>query len=193
MFFRLLVEDQTQVVYLPNFLFSEVSTNTKDGEILSHNLWKISTESSSLVNLYINLVLITLLEFSISFIQFFNIRTYKYESTIFECNLNPILPVISFLNTINLEIETIGLKNPVKTVEILNHGEINDISFTNDYISVHNDGYITLYNNVNEKIVKEFKVSEKEIRSCNFSKYEKFLMTAYFDKKIIKLNIIIKK
>ena len=80
----------------------------------------------------------------------------------------------------------------MKTVEIPNHGEINDISFTNDYIcSVHNDGYITLYNNVNEKIVKEFKVSEKEIRSCNFSKYEKFLMTAYFDKKIIKLNIII--
>ena len=76
-------------------------------------------------------------------------------------------------------------ENPVKTVEIANHGEINDISFTNDYIcSVHNDGYIILYNNVNEKIVKEFKASEKEIRACNFSKDGKFLMTASFDKKI---------
>ena len=76
-------------------------------------------------------------------------------------------------------------ENPVKTVEIANHGEINDISFTNDYIcSAHNDGYIILYDNVNEKIVKEFKASEKEIRACNFSKDGKFLMTASFDKKI---------
>ena len=75
--------------------------------------------------------------------------------------------------------------NPVKTVEIKNHGEINDISFSNDYIcSVHNDGFITLYNNINEKVVKEIKVSEKEIRACNFSKDGKFLMTASFDKKI---------
>ena len=75
--------------------------------------------------------------------------------------------------------------NPVKTVEIPNHGEINDISFTNDYIcSVHNDGYINLYNNLKEKVVKEIKVSDKEIRACNFSKDGKFLMTASFDKKI---------
>ena len=74
---------------------------------------------------------------------------------------------------------------PVKTVEIVNHGEINDISFTNDYIcSVHNDGYITLYSNLNEKVVKEIKASDKEIRACNFSKDGKFLMTASFDKKI---------
>ena len=75
--------------------------------------------------------------------------------------------------------------NPVRKVEILNHGEINDISFSNDYIcSVHNDGYICLYNNLEEKIVKEIKPSDKEIRACNFSKDGKFLMTASFDKKI---------
>ena len=75
--------------------------------------------------------------------------------------------------------------NPVKTVEIKNHGEINDISFTNDYIcSVHNDGYITLYSNLKESVVKEFKASEKEIRTVNISKDGKFLMTASFDKKI---------
>ena len=75
--------------------------------------------------------------------------------------------------------------NPVRKVEILNHGEINDISFSNDYIcSVHNDGYICLYNNLEEKIVKEIKTSDKEIRACNFSKDGKFLMTASFDKKI---------
>ena len=75
--------------------------------------------------------------------------------------------------------------NPVRKVEILNHGEINDISFSNDYIcSVHNDGYICLYNNLEEKVVKEIKPSDKEIRACNFSKDGKFLMTASFDKKI---------
>ena len=75
--------------------------------------------------------------------------------------------------------------NPVKTIEIKNHGEINDISFTNDYIcSVHNDGYITLYSNLKESVVKEFKASEKEIRTVNISKDGKFLMTASFDKKI---------
>ena len=75
--------------------------------------------------------------------------------------------------------------NPVRKVEILNHGEINDISFSNDYIcSVHNDGYICLYNNLEEKVVKEIKTSDKEIRACNFSKDGKFLMTASFDKKI---------
>ena len=75
--------------------------------------------------------------------------------------------------------------NPVKIVEIKNHGEINDISFTNDYIcSVHNDGYITLYSNIKESVVKEFKASEKEIRTVNISKDGKFLMTASFDKKI---------
>ena len=75
--------------------------------------------------------------------------------------------------------------NPVKTVEIKNHGEINDISFTNDYIcSVHNDGYITLYSNLKESVVKEIKASDKEIRAVNISKDGKFLMTASFDKKI---------
>ena len=75
--------------------------------------------------------------------------------------------------------------NPVRKVEILNHGEINDICFSNDYIcSVHNDGYICLYNNLEEKVVKEIKTSDKEIRACNFSKDGKFLMTASFDKKI---------
>ena len=75
--------------------------------------------------------------------------------------------------------------NPIRKVEILNHGEINDISFSNDYIcSVHNDGYICLYNNLEEKVVKEIKTSDKEIRACNFSKDGKFLMTASFDKKI---------
>ena len=74
---------------------------------------------------------------------------------------------------------------PVKVIEIKDHGEINDICFSNDYIcSVHNDGYITLYSNLNEKVVKEIKASEKEIRTCNFSKDGKFLMTASFDKKI---------
>ena len=75
--------------------------------------------------------------------------------------------------------------NPVKKVEILNHGEINDISFSNDYIcSVHNDGYICLYSNLEEKLVKEIKISDKEIRACNFSKDGKFILTASFDKKI---------
>ena len=75
--------------------------------------------------------------------------------------------------------------NPVKTVEIKNHGEINDISFTNDYIcSVHNDGYIALYSNLKESVVKEIKASDKEIRAVNISKDGKFLMTASFDKKI---------
>ena len=75
--------------------------------------------------------------------------------------------------------------NPVKTVEIKNHGEINDISFTNDYIcSVHNDGYITLYSNLKGSVVKEIKASDKEIRAVNISKDGKFLMTASFDKKI---------
>ena len=75
--------------------------------------------------------------------------------------------------------------NPTKTIEIKNHGEINDICFTNDYIcTVHNDGYINLYNNIKETIVKEFKGSDKEIRAVNFSKDGKFLITASFDKKI---------
>ena len=75
--------------------------------------------------------------------------------------------------------------NPVKTVEIKNHGEINDISFTNDYIcSVHNDGYITLYSNLKGSVVKEIKASDKEIRAVNISKDGKFLMTASFDKKV---------
>ena len=75
--------------------------------------------------------------------------------------------------------------NPVKKIEIKNHGEINDISFTNDYVcSVHNDGYITLYSTIKESVVREIKASEKEIRAVNISKDGKFLMTASFDKKI---------
>ena len=75
--------------------------------------------------------------------------------------------------------------NPVKTIEIKNHGEINDISFTNDYIcSVHNDGFICLYSNIKETVVREIKASDKEIRAVNISKDGKFLMTASFDKKI---------
>ena len=76
--------------------------------------------------------------------------------------------------------------NPVKKVQISNHGEINDITFSNDFIcSVHNDGYICLYNNnISQNIVKEFKASNKELRSINFSKDGKFLLTASFDKRI---------
>ena len=75
--------------------------------------------------------------------------------------------------------------NPVKKIEIKNHGEINDISFTNDYVcSVHNDGYIVLYSTIKETVVREIKASEKEIRAVNISKDGKFLMTASFDKKI---------
>ena len=76
--------------------------------------------------------------------------------------------------------------NPVKSYQIENHGEINDITFSNDFIcSVHNDGYICLFNNnVTDKIIKEFKVSNKELRAVNFSKDGKFLMTASFDNKI---------
>ena len=75
--------------------------------------------------------------------------------------------------------------NPVKKIEIINHGEINDISFTNDYVcSVHNDGYITLYSTIKESVVREIKASDKEIRAVNISKDGKFLMTASFDKKI---------
>ena len=76
--------------------------------------------------------------------------------------------------------------NPVKNIQIDNHGEINDITFSNDFIcSIHNDGYICLCNNnITDKIVKEFKVSNKELRAVNFSKDGKFLMTASFDNKI---------
>ena len=75
--------------------------------------------------------------------------------------------------------------NPVKKVLIENHGEINDITFSNDFFcTVHNDGYICLYNNINESIIKEYKVSNKELRAINFSKDGKFLMTASFDNKI---------
>ena len=75
--------------------------------------------------------------------------------------------------------------NPVKKIEIKNHGEINDISFTNDYVcSVHNDGYIVLYSTIKETVVREIKASEKEIRAVNISKDGKFLMIASFDKKI---------
>jgi len=75
--------------------------------------------------------------------------------------------------------------NPVKKIEIKNHGEINDISFTNDYVcSVHNDGYIVLYSTIKETVVREIKASEKEIRVVNISKDGKFLMIASFDKKI---------
>ena len=75
--------------------------------------------------------------------------------------------------------------NPVKKIEIKNHGEINDISFTNDYVcSVHNDGYIVLYSTTKETVVREIKASEKEIRAVNISKDGKFLMIASFDKKI---------
>ena len=76
--------------------------------------------------------------------------------------------------------------NPVKKIQIENHGDINDITFSNDFIcSVHNDGYICLYNNnISQNIVKEFKVSNKEIRAINFSKDGKFLLTASFDNKI---------
>ena len=75
--------------------------------------------------------------------------------------------------------------NPVKKIEIKNHGEINDISFTNDYVcSVHNDGYIVLYSTIKETVVREIKASEKEIRAVNLSKDGKFLMIASFDKKI---------
>ena len=75
--------------------------------------------------------------------------------------------------------------NPVKKIEIINHGEINDISFTNDYVcSVHNDGYITLYSTIKESVVREIKASDKEIRAVNISKDGKFLMTASLDKKI---------
>ena len=75
--------------------------------------------------------------------------------------------------------------NPTKTIEIKNHGEINDICFTNDYIcTVHNDGFINLYDNMKETVVKEIKGSDKEIRAVNFSKDGKFLITASFDKKI---------
>ena len=75
--------------------------------------------------------------------------------------------------------------NPVKKIEIKNHGEINDISFTNDYVcSVHNDGYIVLYSTIKETVVREIKASEKEIRAVNISKDGKFLMIASFNKKI---------
>ena len=75
--------------------------------------------------------------------------------------------------------------NPAKKIEIENHGEINDITFSNDFIcTIHNDGYICLYNNINDKVVKEYKVSNKELRAVNFSKDGKFLMTASFDNKI---------
>ena len=75
--------------------------------------------------------------------------------------------------------------NPVKKIEIKKHGEINDISFTNDYVcSVHNDGYIVLYSTIKETVVREIKASEKEIRAVNISKDGKFLMIASFDKKI---------
>ena len=77
--------------------------------------------------------------------------------------------------------------NPVKKFLVKNHGEINDITFSNDFIcSVHNDGYICLYNNSNmtQNVVKELKASNKELRSVNFSKDGKFLMTASFDNKI---------
>ena len=76
--------------------------------------------------------------------------------------------------------------NPVKKVQIENHGEINDITFSNDFIcSIHNDGYICLYNNnITENAVREFKVSNKELRAVNFSKDGKFLLTASFDNKI---------
>ena len=67
--------------------------------------------------------------------------------------------------------------NPVKKIEIKNHGEINDISFTND-------GYIVLYSTIKETVVREIKASEKEIRAVNISKDGKFLMIASFDKKI---------
>ena len=81
--------------------------------------------------------------------------------------------------------------NPVKKIKIENHGEINDITFSNDFVcSVHNDGYICLYNNnISQNIVKEFKVSNKEIRAINFSKDGKFLLTASFDNKICIFDI----
>ena len=81
--------------------------------------------------------------------------------------------------------------SPVKKVQIVNHGEINDITFSNDFIcSVHNDGYICLVNNrMSQNIVKEIKVSNKELRSINFSKDGKFIITASFDNKICLFDI----
>ena len=81
--------------------------------------------------------------------------------------------------------------SPVKKFQIDNHGEINDITFSNDFIcSVHNDGYICLFNNnITDKVVKEFKVSNKELRAVNFSKDGKFVLTASFDNKIMIFDI----
>ena len=81
------------------------------------------------------------------------------------------------------------VSNPVNSIEIKGHGEINDITFTNDFIcSAHNDGYICLYNNcqnnTTQNIVKEVKVSNKELRAVNFSKDGKYILTASFDNKI---------
>ena len=81
------------------------------------------------------------------------------------------------------------VSNPVNSFEIKGHGEINDITFSNDFIcSAHNDGYICLYNNsqsnTTQSIVKEVKVSNKELRAVNFSKDGKYIMTASFDNKI---------
>lgn len=73
----------------------------------------------------------------------------------------------------------------VKEVKITNHGEINDITFSNDFIcSVHNDGFLCLYSNIKQSLIGEYKISNKEIRTVNFSKDGKFLMTASFDNKI---------
>ena len=82
------------------------------------------------------------------------------------------------------------INNPVKNIEIKNHGEINDISFSNDYVcSGHGDGYVCIYSNFTQEIVKEMKISNSEIRAVNFSKDGKYLLTASFDNKVNILDV----
>ena len=74
---------------------------------------------------------------------------------------------------------------PIFFIDANNHGEINDITFTNDYICAgFVDGYINVYSNVNKCLIKEYKASETEIRALNFSLDGKYLLCASFDSKL---------
>ena len=84
----------------------------------------------------------------------------------------------------NLCFFDLNSNTPFKQIEIKNHSEINDLSFSNEIIcAAHNDGFVSVVNFGDNKIVKEFKANEGEIRSLNMSFDGKFLMSSGFDKK----------
>ena len=83
----------------------------------------------------------------------------------------------------NLCFFDLNANTPFAQIEIKNHSEINDVSFSNEIVcSGHNDGFVCVCDFASKNVIKEFKAGDGEIRSLNLSFDGKFLMSSGFDK-----------